>query len=140
MHKAWQKQPVPHLPTPPPHHPTFFCPPAGGKQTKLSLVTGTSRERESDGETKALARLRAAGQIIFFVLCGKCFYFAFLYIFFVYACCLSGKARGVCLSAIFPLILSRFVACFIHLFFIVFLYFMPCLLAGMCVCVSDSDR
>lgn len=65
------------------------------------------------------------------------FYF-YTYIFII--CLLSewrrGWGREVCLSAIFPLILSRFVACFIQFFF----YFLPCLLAGVYVCVCVRLR
>lgn len=66
------------------------------------------------------------------------FYF-YTYIFII--CLLSewrrGWGREVCLSAIFPLILSRFVACFIQFFFT----FCPVYLrVCMCVCVCDSDR
>lgn len=82
------------------------------------------------------------------------FLFCFLYIFLHcwWSCCaLSGHERGrggreVCLSAIFPLILSRFVACFIHFFLVFFftscpVYLRVCVGASVSVCVChNSDR
>lgn len=137
---------VPQLPALYPPPPSFLCTPEGGKQTKLSLVTGDSRERETGGD-------EGAGQIIFFVLCGKCFYFAFfIYIFTLLMVLLCPKwARE---SGVGKFACQLFFRLFYHVLLPVlyispgffFFYFMLCLLAGMwgwvyvCVCVCATTQ
>lgn len=123
---------------------TCLCTPEGGKQTKLSLVTGTSRERERERGR----RRRWSDNFLCSV--WQMFLFCFLCIFLHcwWSCCaLSGHERGrggreVCLSAIFPLILSRFVACFIHFFLVFFftscpVYLRVCVGVRVSVCVCE---